>query len=247
MKLQKAQIQKYKCVEDSGEWRVDQVTCLVGKNEAGKSAILEALYKLNPVQEEDGKFTETDYPRRTALTDQGKADMQGAQAVITHWCLEESDLALLNDGIPELKITKGASVKVTRGYDGSRTWDVTIDEATAVSKLIETGHFNAAEKASVGAPATFIKLFQALESITGPTEKHQGLLKRLGEKYPKKTAMSGVETCLFKALPHFVYFREYERLPGKVSINELIRLEAENNLTFGLKIFQALLNLANSS
>ena len=50
MKLTKARIQKYKCVENSEEWRVDQVTCLVGKNESGKSALLEALYKLNPVE-----------------------------------------------------------------------------------------------------------------------------------------------------------------------------------------------------
>jgi len=29
------------------------MTCLVGKNESGKSAILQALYKLNPVDKED--------------------------------------------------------------------------------------------------------------------------------------------------------------------------------------------------
>jgi len=38
----------YKSVEDSNEFSVDQVTCLVGKNEAGKTAVLDALYKLNP-------------------------------------------------------------------------------------------------------------------------------------------------------------------------------------------------------
>ena len=47
MKLTHVRVQKYKCVEDSGEFRVDQVTCLVGKNESGKSALLEAFYKLN--------------------------------------------------------------------------------------------------------------------------------------------------------------------------------------------------------
>lgn len=247
MKLLKALIQNYKCVEDSGEWRVDQVTCLVGKNEAGKSAIMEALYKLNPVEEENGMFTETDYPRRTALTDQGQADLKGAQAVITHWCLENDDLKLLEEKIPELEIPPNFTVEITKGYDGIRRWNVSIDEATTVSKLIESARFNAAEKASVGTPETLIELFQALENIGEPKEKHTTFLQRLAETYPDKTVVSGVYTCLSEALPHFVYFREYERLPGKVSINELIRLENENNLTFELKIFQALLELANST
>ena len=56
VKLRNVQVTKYKCVEDSGPWRVDQVTTLVGKNEAGKSAILEALYKLNPVEDDASNF-----------------------------------------------------------------------------------------------------------------------------------------------------------------------------------------------
>ena len=41
------------------------MTCLVGKNEAGKTALLKALYRLNPVYEADCKFDETlDYPRQ---------------------------------------------------------------------------------------------------------------------------------------------------------------------------------------
>jgi predicted ATP-dependent endonuclease of OLD family len=38
----------FKSVEDSDEFSVGGVTCLVGKNEAGKTAILQALHRLNP-------------------------------------------------------------------------------------------------------------------------------------------------------------------------------------------------------
>jgi ABC-type cobalamin/Fe3+-siderophores transport system ATPase subunit len=41
-------------------------TCLVGKNEAGKTALLEAIYRLNPIIETDGNFDVTDdFPRST--------------------------------------------------------------------------------------------------------------------------------------------------------------------------------------
>jgi hypothetical protein len=61
-------IQKYKSITDSGIMKLaDQVTCLVGKNESGKTAVLEAVYRLNPLpiahpQEFNGL---RDYPRRT--------------------------------------------------------------------------------------------------------------------------------------------------------------------------------------
>ena len=53
MQLVDVRIKNYKCILDSETFTVDQMTCLVGKNESGKSAILQALYKLNPVDKED--------------------------------------------------------------------------------------------------------------------------------------------------------------------------------------------------
>jgi len=68
MKLKSARVENFRCIEDSGEFGLAAVTCLVGKNEAGKSALLQALYKLNPDVKELGGFDETnDYPRRRLI------------------------------------------------------------------------------------------------------------------------------------------------------------------------------------
>lgn len=64
MKLRTVRVREFKSVWDSNAFSVDRVTCLVGKNEAGKTAILQALYRLNPIIEGDGNFDVTDdYPR----------------------------------------------------------------------------------------------------------------------------------------------------------------------------------------
>lgn len=69
MQLAQVHITNFQSIQDSTEFDVGDVTCLVGKNEAGKSALLKAIYRLNPIVEADGIFDVTDdYPRR-AVTD----------------------------------------------------------------------------------------------------------------------------------------------------------------------------------
>ena len=65
MRLQKIHVTNFRSVDDSEEFDVDPVTCLVGKNEAGKSAILLALAALNPNKATPVSLDkERDYPRR---------------------------------------------------------------------------------------------------------------------------------------------------------------------------------------
>ena len=51
MKLKTAHIQNYRSVRDTGEFEIEAAkTILVGPNEAGKSAVLQALQQINPPQ-----------------------------------------------------------------------------------------------------------------------------------------------------------------------------------------------------
>ena len=51
MKLIEVTVEKFRNIIDSTPVKIeDDITCLVGKNEAGKSAFLNALYRLNPVR-----------------------------------------------------------------------------------------------------------------------------------------------------------------------------------------------------
>ena len=56
MQLKKIRIQNFQSVIDSNEFEIGDVTCLVGKNEAGKTAMLKALYRLNPLNPKDSKY-----------------------------------------------------------------------------------------------------------------------------------------------------------------------------------------------
>jgi predicted ATP-dependent endonuclease of OLD family len=66
VKLKEYTVREFRSIWDSGTVKVDsQTTCLVGKNEAGKTTLLTALYRTNPIIPADAAFDETyDYPKR---------------------------------------------------------------------------------------------------------------------------------------------------------------------------------------
>ena len=161
MKLIEAQVENFKCVEDSKAFRIDQVTCLIGKNEAGKTALLEALYKLNPVDEEKANFVEGEYPRRHLATDrQRRLERELENVLTTTWELDDADVAFLEELVGVGNVKKHP-VTVTKGYGNKRCWTISgIDEQAIVKRALAEAKLNASEKAPLGKAASVIRLVE---------------------------------------------------------------------------------------
>jgi predicted ATP-dependent endonuclease of OLD family len=134
MRLKNVSVREFKSIWDSGPIEVGDITCLVGKNEAGKTAILKALYRLNPLVETDAKFDVTeDYPR-AYLKDYSRNRKAGAKPAV----VVEADFELdqpERDAI-EKEFGKGVvpnvpEVSVSRGYDNNLVHRVVVHEPAA--------------------------------------------------------------------------------------------------------------------
>src|SRR5271169_6263027 len=77
MKLKSFKVTNFQSVYDSGEILTGDITCLVGKNEAGKTALLKALYKLNPIRPGDADYDYIDDYPRVAVADYEQDVKQG--------------------------------------------------------------------------------------------------------------------------------------------------------------------------
>lgn len=76
MKLAKARVENYRSILDTGAFDVETLkTIMVGPNEAGKSAILQALQQTNPPEGISGFDSLRDYPRKLLnRIDRGEVD-----------------------------------------------------------------------------------------------------------------------------------------------------------------------------
>ena len=122
MKLKSVQAMNYKCIEDCTPFEVCPVTCLVGKNEAGKTSVLEALHKLNPDVAQMGNFDVLlEYPRRRRKEYQRRAETQPDDALITKWEIDGDDLNTLRS-VFGAEAVKPGIVEVRKGYYKGRQW-----------------------------------------------------------------------------------------------------------------------------
>lgn len=246
MILESARVENFKCIDDSTEFSIRSLTALVGKNESGKTALLKALYRINPILPVDGRFLDTEYPRRRWAAYRQRKAAQPDRVVTSTWRLEEPDLAAVADllgpdGMP------GYTVAVSRGYDNRLTWHLEVDERRVASNLVRRAKLDADELRSLWSVTSLAELVQALRALEAPTPAQTALLLDVEERLSGGPLIEQVAALLEARLPRFLYFAEYHRLPGEVSIDELMRRKAENELTVVDTIFLALLELANTT
>lgn len=244
MILKGARIREFKCIDDSGEFEVPQVTCLVGKNESGKTALLQALYKLNPNVAQHADFVDLEYPRRKWRPSMD-ADTLPRKTLSTTWQLQAEDQQDLIDHFGMNPLTS-PSFTVTKGYDNKRRFGVEIDEAKLVDHLLGNANLSGPEGNKLRPKRSVEELLATLESLER-SENQERFFKVLQELFPGGTAKLGVIRFLNTRLPKFVYFSEYYILPGEVSLDAFAQRKSSDELSIPDRVFEALLALAGTS
>ncbi|MGM4980618.1 ATP-dependent nuclease [Rhizobium sp. 11_C7_N12_5] len=220
MELKSVRIKNFRSIEDSGEFSVEHLTCLIGKNEAGKTAILQAIAGLNPHPATPLSYElERDYPKRYLARYKERHGEGQAEVVRSLWQLEESEIDELKGEFGPEAVT-GNTITISRSYNSSgTTWTVPINEANAVAFLISQRGFSAAEKSQVGNPTTFKELIAKLTELAS-SPKHKALLD-LANDYPNKSVFYKARKLLEPHFPQFMYFSNYDRMNAMVHLPSL--------------------------
>lgn len=229
MRLKTVKIQNFRSIENSEEFSLDQVTSLVGKNEAGKTAVLLALAALNPHPATPVTIEkERDYPRRYLTQYRERHPKAEATVVTTTWDLSDADHAAIVSEFGNGVLLK-KQVVISRAYGGEPQWSFDIDVAAALAQLCEQAGVTGVDKTPVEGATSAAEAIKALESIQGNarSKPQESLLSKLRSLIDIDTR---VATILKPQLPQFMYFSTYDRMEGAVQIEELEQLNADGRL-----------------
>ncbi len=217
MKLQEVRIKDYRSIEDSGTFAVDQVSCLVGKNEAGKSAILMALASLNPHAATPIILNkERDYPRRKLTRYQQDNDKKEALVVSTTWTLDPEEVEQINKRVGD-GVLKSHEVWVSRRYDQEIEIDVDLDCELAVQLLYKRFGLNKQERSLLGSPKTTSELIATLDGVDTLSDEQTRLKIHVDEV---GDVSHQVKSTISEMLPKFMYFSSYDRMEGAIQLEK---------------------------
>ena len=245
MKLQKIRVTNFRSVSDSEELEVDPVTCLVGKNEAGKSAILLALAALNPNEATPvSVHRERDYPRRNLVRYRQIHGDNEAIVIRTIWDLDQSEIQAISEDVGG-DVLKSPRVEINRRYGGKIEVEAELDYGASVKHHCDQYALNASERSVLKSPPTTDALMEALDGLPSPTAKHQALRQHLSKR---GNSRSRVRNRIIAALPTFMYVSAYDRMDGAIQIEETQKRIQNQEIEFdehrGARLFVDFLDYA---
>jgi len=229
MKLVSFRVQVFRNIIDSGPIAVQDNTCLVGKNEAGKSAIIEALHRLNPAKPVSLDLLD-EYPRWLKKAHEISGEINNAIPITATFALSQDELSGLETKFGS--VLERNEIEVSRKYTGDFTLSVPLKLEEYVSNFVQNESPEVIRPLLSGI-ATTTDLAKQLSEISGrvsadnePTPEAQAakqaatkLSERLGGA---KSLTAAVEKQVRPLVPKTFYFSQYSQLRGRYSLDEVI-------------------------
>jgi predicted ATP-dependent endonuclease of OLD family len=246
IQLINVQVENYKSISDSGSVGIDNVTCLVGKNESGKTAFLQALNKLNPVDKSNANYDSImDYPRKDYSKYKKRHETDPDNVVTAVFELLDDEVKCieseLGEGVLEEKI-----VRIFKGYDNVRRYDFTVNESVLVKTLLDNSAIPESLKDDVVDMDSFASLIEFKNSTEGSQITFSSIISDI-ESESNGTIKSYIWShYISNYFPKFVYFDDYCIMHGKNSIQNLKKLDANDELDESARSFLSLLSIAGT-
>jgi len=231
MKLQSFQVRLFRNIIDSGEIPVASVTALVGKNESGKSAILQALHHLNPAKPAVALDLLDEYPRWLKKEHEITGEIGTAVPITATFELSDVEFGELDASLGSGALPSRV-VKASRSYAEPGVLDIEaqVVEAAVVAPFIASLPERLAK--ALGAVSTTTDLIRELDRIAATTnaegtltpaardaaDARQSLSDRLGGA---ANLTAAVQKFVRERIPRTFYFSSYSSLRGRYNLDEV--------------------------
>ena len=249
IKLKKVTINKYKCIETEQSFDVeDDITVLVGKNESGKTAILEAILKSNPYIDTAQKYDPIrDYPRQVQQEFRKSADDVN---------VVRSNLKLPKDFQETMKLETGqnlftcSEIVQSRFYREQNTSYEQVDVNVSDFLDFRFAQYNVEDenlRSMIGRGMSYEEFMALFDGYAEEGEPANALLDELNNYFHEDVISEDsvkrylIQKYIHPAMPKYLYYDEYHQLPVEIDLRELRNSKPDRK---DLKTARALIELA---
>ena len=255
MKLISFRVERFRNVLDSGDVPVDpSITCLVGKNESGKTNMLQALHTINP-SPTDRRFDDLQYPRWLQRDHQRSGEFTSAKPITVTFELSDDDVEAVREKFGH-GVLRSRVWSVSLKYDGTVPASLEADEEAACRAFEERNEISiGAVKLNALRSELDRQRSETIPGIDGTqvampgAQKAQAARQALDAIYPDALQVA-ILGFLWSRRPKFFYFDEYGQIEGRTNVAPLIealRTNTESSLSESQRTALALLRLGFAS
>lgn len=233
MKLKTVRVRMFRNILDSTEVKIEEkVTCLVGKNESGKSAFLTALWRLKPARTKPEFAIHDHYPawleKRHRNEGINQKEFEPVE-VCLEW--EPSDVKFMQEKFGAGVVAAGAMLRLWKSYENEYRWESGCDEKQAVKNFFGANQLPEAERTEYSHIVDFETLGKRLAEDVAKSAEVADDLKRFSNLQATLKTLLGEGKDFDDAtwevanarIPEFFYFADYSKLPYSVKIRDILK------------------------
>ena len=232
MRLKSFNVRVFRNTIDSGDIEVADSTCIVGKNEAGKSATIEALHRLNPAKTRPLTLLD-DYPRWLKKEHETTGEIKTAVPI-------RAEFALSAEEATDLERRFGAGVLSAATITAFRTYDkeelqleLPIDFATFIAWFLGAHVDQAHLGGKLDGLSTSSELIKRFTNLTAEKDDDGELTLAAQAANQGKSALervldgagsltAAIDAVLRPLIPKTFYFSDYAQLQGRYPLHDVI-------------------------
>lgn len=222
MQLVSAKIGPYRSLNTTQTLSIDpEVTVLVGMNEAGKTVLLKAMHKAADALGQESFDPIEDYPRKDLSAYLKNHATNPAVVLTLEYALSEENAKEVNAQIGTA-LKAGHKLTVSHDYKGGKAIGLEVEESALV-KTIAKG-LSTDASAAIKNCKSIREITDAVSSIS-LTEGDQAIVAQIKSRIEASKwddiARWEAWSSLSKSVPKFLYFSDYDLLPGKMNLSDL--------------------------
>jgi predicted ATP-dependent endonuclease of OLD family len=237
MKLINVQVKKFRNILDSTIVSIqDDITCLVGKNESGKTTFMSALWRLHTTQPNTDFNIQTHYPAWLEKYDKLRGEiLEDVVPISATFKLSSKEISEITSRFGS--VIASDEIKLSRNYKGTMFYSLEADEAKFLKHFISKLKIPTDMKDKVKGISQikelkeFIKEFEKseMEGAAEAKANAEKLLKEvLGENLGEDITEVIWDFIENNYLPVFFYYHQYSALPYSVDIKKILAANPSN-------------------